>query len=253
MRLAVCGSQGLQTPCAHRLGERTKRRRLGRANVASGGRPADSCSAGFAVPGPGPRNPPTGVSVRWLAIPRAFRGLDFGSIMRPTCSAGRHHRGARAPSCDDVRSLAPFREENNQRPRLGPVTFTHRCDSRPRRASRPFLERAPRRLESTSTTNITFRALASNTLSGVSLPGAVGNPPASSFEAALSAVMSPSRSQGGAAPTCADPASGSSTLDGVAPASGRKVVTAGSPVCTAVQSSRFRASCSGASPAFSAA
>jgi hypothetical protein len=98
------GSQRLQTPCAHRLRERTKRRRLGRANVASEGLLAISFTASFTAPKPGPRRSPTGVSVRWVVVPRAFRGVRFQLADGPTCSFGHHHRGARSPSCDVARS-----------------------------------------------------------------------------------------------------------------------------------------------------
>jgi len=179
--------------------------------------------------------------------------FDFSSLMGQLVRSDTITEGLARRLATSCAPGAPFREENNQRPRLGPVTFTHRSDSRPRRASRPFLDRAPRCLESTSTTNITSRALASSHISGGSLPGAVGKPASVQLRDRPLCPMSPSRPRAAPDPLARIQPPATPRLTAWRRLRvGRSSLLAASTLVER-QSSRVRASCSGASPALSAA
>jgi len=83
-----------RTPCAHRLGERTRRQRLGRVLSSP-----DSTRQPPGLPCRGRETRDSvlanRVSARTLEPPRAFHGLDELDD-GPNIIAGLHHRGARA-------------------------------------------------------------------------------------------------------------------------------------------------------------
>jgi hypothetical protein len=83
-----------RTPCAHRLGERTRRQRLGRVMSS---RDAIRQPPGLPCRGRETRVSllANRVSARTLEAPRAFHGLDELDD-GPNIIAGHHHRGARA-------------------------------------------------------------------------------------------------------------------------------------------------------------
>jgi hypothetical protein len=88
--------QRSRTPCAHRLGERTKRQRLGR--VMS---PRDVTRQPprrrAIIPEPGPRTVRAGLAPIRPGAPRAFHGVDDFDIGAADEIAGHHYRGALQP------------------------------------------------------------------------------------------------------------------------------------------------------------
>jgi len=207
-----------RTPCAHRLGERTRRQRLGRV--------LSSRERARQPPGLPCRGRETRVSVlanrvsaRTLEAPRAFHGLD-GLDDGPNIIAGHHHRGTRAglatftrPSTlaarrmtDDPVRVSAFsvaRRRVLAGPRGLPSSTSPRC-LEIRFYNRRFASRAP---AETSPSETVRRA-------------PVGKPAG----ARLSRIaLDPSVSAGSedhAGPPCGHPASNGRALDGVLPASG---------------------------------
>jgi len=177
--------QRSRTPCADRLGERTKRQRLGHVNVAPRRRPTASWLPHGRREARAP-NPASGFSAHEMRDPtRLPRSRFEGSITRPTEPKDHHDRGA----CWGLSTFrtpgAPFRAENDHRPRSGSKAFTvaRLCASwglaafpRTQRqdASKPLLQ-----------PTFTSRALAANTTFGDHPPTAVGNPPALDFGTVL--------------------------------------------------------------------
>ena len=109
-------SQRSRTPCAHRLGERTKKQCLGRAmSPRRAARQPPSCHTDVAEPGPWCSC--AGLALTRPRTPRAFHGFD-DSIHGPNLFARHTNRGpaaafrpshVRAPFCEDDHHLTPFR------------------------------------------------------------------------------------------------------------------------------------------------
>jgi hypothetical protein len=84
--------QRLRTPRADQLGERTKRRCLGRAmSPRDGTRQPPRCRTH--VPEPGPRFPASGISAHKARCPARLPRIRFDSRSWANWFAGHHHRG----------------------------------------------------------------------------------------------------------------------------------------------------------------
>lgn len=196
------------TPCAHRLGERTKEAAPRAREFHPVTVPGNLLVAGHGVPGPGPRSLRAGLALAVLLIPRAFHGFDVRSdaadlFRRP------HHLGARACLAAFALPLHPFARSDDRksrsRPGASPVAMTPRLVEPCGLSSNA----APRCLDSASTTDVhvtstrldrRFRRLSAERRGGnrrrstrvsISVPG-----------------VSACRFEIDAGPPCGDPASG---------------------------------------------
>jgi hypothetical protein len=223
---AIAAFRRPRTPCAHRLGERTKRHNLGRVLSSRGlarQPPGLSCSRASR---PETHCLRTGLAPANVSLHAPSTDSTLGSIMGPTGSPVTTTEGnARASRpLHTLCTLAAPRTADD------PVRVTHllrRWTPFPRRASRPSLghvAKMPRipflqpTFHVTSTRrNITF---------GDHPPSAVGKPASVRL---LGSSPGPSGlpllPEDDAGPPCGHPASNGLALDGALPASGRSTLT----------------------------
>jgi len=154
-----------RTPCAHRLGERTERQRLGRAIVAPSRGPTASNAAVPHWPVPGPCIPRAGLAPAELRTPRAFHGLDC-SMFGPTGSlehlpprgllrpCGLCLPGGPAPALRPLPAQHPCHEGSDRLVPFRTYWPSPRSTSCPREALRLSSVTAPRCFESASTTDV---------------------------------------------------------------------------------------------------
>jgi hypothetical protein len=130
--------QRSRTPCAYRLGERTKRQRLRRVNVAPRRGPSASWLPHRRREARAP-NPASGFSAHEMQDPtRLPRSRFEGSITRPTEPKDHHDRGA----CSGLSTFARPEHPSAPRTTIDPVpgpSPSPSLDSAPRGALRPFL------------------------------------------------------------------------------------------------------------------
>jgi len=207
-----------RTPCAHRLGERTRRQRLGR--VLSSRDPTRQ------PPGLPCRGRETRVSVlanrvsaRTLEAPRAFHGLD-GLDDGPNIIAGHHHRGTRAGLATFTRpsTLAAMRMTDDPVRVSAFSVARHRVLAGPRGLPSST---SPRCLEIRFyNRRVASRAPAETSPSETVRRAPVGKPAGARLSRiALDSSVS-AGSEDHAGPPCGHPASNGRALDGVLPASG---------------------------------
>jgi hypothetical protein len=204
----VLRTQRLPTPCAHRLGERTKRRRLGRVTVT-----------------------PRADSIASWAVEPVSRSLDPTSFMGGF--SAHESSGPHAPSTnstfrlDDGRTCYRRSITEGPAPAFRPLparsTLLRRTmttcpvpgdwpspslDSVPRSASRPALDHGVK-MPRTRFYNRRFapRAPMTNITSGDCPSSTVGNPPAFDFEIAcwIARALGARVSSGDAGPPCGHP------------------------------------------------
>ena len=203
-------SQRSRTPCAHRLGERTKKQCLGRAmSPRRAARQPPSCHTDVAEPGPWCSC--AGLALTRPRTPRAFHGFD-DSIHGPNLFARHTNRG----TCCGLSTLARPSTLLRGRPPFDPVPGQWRSpplDVAPRVALRLSSDAAPRCFESASTTDVSrHEHPRRNITSGDCPPSAVGNPPAFDIETAPGRRVSALSSEDRAGPPCGHPASSGSVL-----------------------------------------
>lgn len=145
---AGIGARRPRTPCADRLGERTKRQHLGRVNVALR---TDSTASWAVLPvsqSPDPPPPRAGLALTTTLDPtRLPRIRLWGSIMRSTGMLNPSPRGLLQPCgtrCETLRfrllpALAPFLRRRRSKVPVRDTDLVHRWALPPRGALRPFL------------------------------------------------------------------------------------------------------------------
>jgi len=158
VRHAVTGvTKRSRAPCAHRLGEQTERQCRGRVlSLHDAARQSPELPRLAAEPGS--RVPAGGFSAHRYRDPtRLPRIQSTVGDQPPRLDRGpaihrRRNRGL-ASAFRPLRAVAPFREENDERPRPGPSPSCRWAMS-PRGALRLSLDASPRCFESVSTTDV---------------------------------------------------------------------------------------------------
>jgi hypothetical protein len=221
-------AQRLRTPCAHRLGERTKRQRLGRVIVAP--RP-DSIASWQSSLVHGARA--LHLSRTCLALTKAQdptrlpRIRFWGPIKSQTCLADSSPRGLRRP-CDLCLPGAPFCGGQGPPAPFRATGLLHRSTLRLARPHGQPSVAAPRCFEFVSTTDVSrHEHPCRNITLGDCRRAPWENPPTFDFQIACwtADALGARESSGDAGPPCGHPASNSFALDGATPASGRSAAT----------------------------
>jgi len=217
--------QRSRTPCADRLGERTKRQRLGHVNVAPRRRPTASWLPHGRREARAP-NPASGFSAHEMRDPtRLPRSRFEGSITRPTEPKDHHDRGA----CWGLSTFARPEHPSAPRTTIDPVAGqkpSPSLDSAPRGALRPFLGHSVKMPR-----NRFYNRRSRHEHSQQTPPSETARrPPWETRRRSTSGPfsgrgVSAKRSENGAGPPCGHPASNGFALDGATPASGRSTAT----------------------------
>jgi hypothetical protein len=221
-------TQRLRTPCAHRLGERTKRQRLGRVIVAPRPDSIASWQSSLVHRARAPHLSRTCLALTKAQDPTRLPRIRFwGPITSQTCWADSSPRGLRrpfdlclpgAPFCGGQRPPAPFRATG----------LLNRSTLRLVRPHGQPSDTAPRCFESVSTTDVSrHEHPCRNITSGDCRRAPWENPPTFGFQIACwtADALGARDSSGDAGPPCGHPASNSFALDGAMPASGRSATT----------------------------
>jgi hypothetical protein len=221
---AIAGLRRPRTPCAHRLGERTKKQSLGRV-MSSRCQPREPPGLPCLVRETRDSLPATGVNARRREPPRAFHGFELGSMVGQTGSPDTTTEG-RSPVSRPSLALGTLAARRMADGPVRALTFSVARRRALVKASRPRSDPSPGCLEFRFyNRRCASRAPAGNITFGDRPPSAVGKPAIARLLGSPSGSRRLRRTEGDAGPPRGHPASNGRALDGVLPASGRSTVT----------------------------